>query len=1808
MAENTTHANETAAAGGDQLQSGSYEIIRNRLLTHGKDLRQRLDQLNAARKEVFGAIETKLLASERITTDNNCVPRDMVCIGSKILFGYNVFIGLRSETVLTDVFAVYDWQDGAFNRTDLKLIEQDKFITDFKNLYKYYRQTVFAKFAVIGPHLFMVFRIGKSVTDVKTFKWLLRGDELVYLDNRSDHEFVFPPQHEFEWRRTTQDMHRGGANPHISIEDRIFVETVGGDLTVKIEDNTASGEGIYAEPVDNADQTLSDAEIYYAIVGNIILLKILPYQETRYRYLVYNEKVQQCTRIDAIREACVLLPDDHGLIFPRGCYLQTGERKQFDTDLKDMVYEKRIDSPNGEDYLYIFFNREQGAYVLLSYNLIEQKVATPIVCHGYLIMKDGTLLYFKDDGEPKKHHAVQTWQTPYYGPDHAIPVQQESELYKIGNKDIVKCMAECTELLNLSGKEESFVNLYIDISRKAQDILDSYFWIKNAATFTLADPLRQIQEAATAAIEEYEKVVRTRRNTRDQIDKTHKKVREIIDGIDFDTLTGIGQFVEGLSQLRSVRGEVVSLKDLNYTDLELVEALETEVAEVTEKLSGLCVEFLLTEEALTPYQELVAANGEQVKQVSKVTEVRELEQQIGQTATELDMLTEIVSNLKIEDATQTVAIIDNISLVFAELNKVKAVLKNRLNDLATTESKAEFASQIKLIDQTTINYLDVCHTPDKCDEYLTKVVVQLETLESKFADFDEFVLELTDKREEIYNAFESRKAQLVAARNQKAAALMTASERMLKGIENRIRDFADINQINGYFASDLMVERVRETIAKLLELGDSVKADDIKSRLKTLQQDGVRQLKDKQALYEDGETIIRLGDHRFSVNKQPLEGSLVRRDDQLYFHLSGTGFYQHVLDEGLESTRDVWDMQAVSENNRVYRGEYLAYLLLRELKQAPAELDSLRQGGLEAILNRVRQFMAPRYAEGYVKGVHDHDAALILERLIHLESTIGLLRYTSRTRALAAACWDFCSDEERKQLLARKIEGIGHLTRVFEDRQAQQVYIDQLQEILKKAVDANGLFDAQRLPAAAEYLFFELSEGDGFVLSQTAGGLKAAFEEALKQRKSLEHFQDSIASLANDQAGRYRLVRDWIRGYLAACEPALMEYDDEIATLYLESNPARTVVDQSVAVSLEGMLGSHRSITEGRYELNYCHFIERLQRHVAADAPQFITYQKTCQAVVERYSDQLRLDEYKPRVLTTFVRNQLIDKVYLPLIGDNLAKQIGSEGADKRTDRQGLLLLISPPGYGKTTLMEYVANRLGLIFMKINGPAIGSRVTSFDPEEAPNAAAREELAKLNTAFEMGDNVMIYVDDIQHTSPEFLQKFISLCDAQRRVEGVYNGRSRTYDLRGKRVCVVMAGNPYTESGEKFKIPDMLANRADTYNIGDIVGDNYDTFVMSYLENCLTANPVLSKLAVRSQADVYTIMQLAETGQKEGMEFEGSYSADELNEFVETMKKLFVVRNVVLRVNQEYIRSAAQSDAYRTEPPFLLQGSYRNMNRIAGRVVPLMNEQELWTLIFASYEQDAQTLTSGAESNLLKFRELTDRLTDDQARRWADIKRTFNRNLLLGGDTEDKAAQIVRMLGSFGDGLTAIRETLAAGVGAMSQAAAKPLAEPVTQVDQQAPLREVVDRLGDMVAAVREKGDGETQQMQANIHAVVEKMSEVAAAIKDQQQLFLQQQQIHDATEIKQDADMLLSVLEEQYKTMQTWLMRVVRNKEGREKYVQELVDRFGFMVTGYSQLIDFLKEHYQVTPPVSEADKKPDKSKRAESGRNKKSPS
>jgi MoxR-like ATPase len=1639
---NPTPAIKENPAKEAHLEEGTYEIIRNRLRKQGNELRTRLDTLNHKRREVFGSIETRLLATERITTDNNCVPIDMVPVNDLFVFGYNVHMGLKTETSISDVFSVYCYQNHSFVQQPLDLIADKRFEEDFKNLYKYYRNTQFAKFALLGQRLFMIFQVGKSQDDIKTFKWVIEGDKLTYVDNRSEGEFSYPDQYQFKWKRTSREARREGKFPHISIADRVFVETIGGDLTIKIENNTASGEGIYSEEVKHNDQTLDDAEIFYAIIGSIIVLKIKPFQENEYRYIVYNEKIRQARRIDSLKDSCVFLPDDHGIIFANGYYLQTGEYKLFDTQMANMLFEKRIASPNGEDFLYVFYSKVTGIYELLSYNLIEQKVAIPIICHGYSIFENGELCYFKGEDEPKKHHVVQIWQTPYVDPNFPLHTSDsESYLYKIGNKDVVRAMAECNELLTLIDRDDSYANLYLDLVKMSTDIIDSYHWLNKEETLRLIEPLAEVKQSASTAIEEFEKVTRIKKNTAVEVERVTGKITKLFADIKRQQPESIDYFVRFLAELRTLRGETISLKSLRYIAIASIESKEKEIEAYTIKLSDECVQFLLKENALVPYHQKVTLLQEHINKIEKVIDASKTEEEITKTSQELEMLIDVVSNLKIEDATQTTRIIDNISSIYAHFNQIKAALKRKRQELVGIEGKAEFASQLKLIDQGVANYLDISKTPQKCDEYITKLMVQLEELEGKFTEFEEFTEKITEKREEIYNAFESKKLSLVEARNKRATSLLQSAERILKGIGNRVTSFANTSEINGYFASDLMVDKVRDIIKQLIEIGDTVKSDDIQSRLKTAQEEAIRQLKDRQELFVDGASIIKFGDFKFSVNTQPLDLTMVYRNGDMYYHLTGTNFFEKVTDSAFNNSRNVWEQSLVSENKQVYRAEYLAYQLIKKAQEA--EKTSVSNGMQylttevlhklidEELLSYIQKFMAPRYNEGYIKGVHDYDTRILLRALLNFTQTIDLLKYPSPARACASLYWQYFADAEHKLLMYHRLKGVGIILQVFPKTREFGGIIEELQAEIAAFSRENKLFSETFALEAGEYLFYEITRSDSFIANAEAADLYNQFMDYLATNHSADRYHNSIETLENTPIARYKLIKKWLGAYIDFIhQEAKREYLDETAVLlYGEDLEKKTVIQLSLKSEIEGLQGSHAVIENGRYQLDYNSFMTKLKLFDTQVVPQFSHFQDTKKKLLEDFKQDLRLEEFKSHVLTSFIRNKLIDQVYLPMIGANLAKQIGTADDTKRTDRMGMLLLISPPGYGKTTLMEYIANRLGIVFMKINGPAIGHKVTSLDPAEAPNASAREEIEKLSLALEMGDNVMLYLDDIQHCNPEFLQKFISLCDAQRKIEAVYKGKSRTYDLRGKKVCVVMAGNPYTESGEKFQIPDMLANRADIYNLGDIIGNADEAFKLSYIENSLTSNPVMQRLSNKSHVDVFAMVRLAQTGSKDGITYEASHSAEEINEYVSVLKKLLVIQETILKVNKEYIHSAAQADEFRTEPPFKLQGSYRNMNKMADKVVALMNDQELEMVIQTHYENEAQTLTTGAEANLLKFKELIGKITPTEQKRWEDIKATYVKNKKMRGlGTDNQVGQVVLTMESISEGLQGIKQAL------------------------------------------------------------------------------------------------------------------------------------------------------------------------------------
>jgi hypothetical protein len=102
----------------------------------------------------------------------------------------------------------------------------------------------------------------------------------------------------------------------------------------------------------------------------------------------------------------------------------------------------------------------------------------------------------------------------------------------------------------------------------------------------------------------------------------------------------------------------------------------------------------------------------------------------------------------------------------------------------------------------------------------------------------------------------------------------------------------------------------------------------------------------------------------------------------------------------------------------------------------------------------------------------------------------------------------------------------------------------------------------------------------------------------------------------------------------------------------------------------------------------------------------------------------------------------------------------------------------------------------------------------------------------------------------------------------------------------------------------------------------------------------------------------------------------------------------------------------------------------MNKMAEKVAAVMNDQELESLIDDHYRGEAQTLTTGAESNLLKLAEIRDRQSEEQKQRWEEIKKGFQRIQVMGSSEEDPAVRVLGQLGLMGETLQAIDQTLGA----------------------------------------------------------------------------------------------------------------------------------------------------------------------------------
>ena len=1357
MADKESVTNQAVAEGG------SYELIQRRLTALGSDLNSQIKQLNEQRIATFGSTDMKVEARVRVRTEHNCVARDIAAIGDTLLFGYNVFLGLKRNITIADVFSLHKVQEnnGEFEIVDLPVegsfLADPEFVRDFDELYTYYKKTFLTHVYRQGSKVFAVFRIGERIDDIRVFQWGIDADQQVsYIDNRGERDIKQPENFDFEWHSVSREQQEQGKHPHYNLFDTLFVEAIGGSITLKVENNTEDGQGIYSEPVDDEHQSLDDADIEYAKVGELILLKIKPYREQQTRHLIYNSKTQQVLRQDAIEHACIQLPEDHGIIFPGGYYLQNGEHKSFEDNAEDLQLHNVIKSPNGEDFLYVFYEPNEGQYALFGYNLITRTLQNPIYGHGQSIYNNGRAVVFSAESEPSRVHAMQIWQTPFCSEEHASAQPADNSFFgKIGNPELVRGVSDLYGVVKLISVQEPSAQHFNDLVKESKQLFDKYHWLDEAELTALNELLKQVVTTSELVLDEFEKVASIKANSDEVMGQARQKLDAFSKQLQTPGFDTPMQFVESLAELSQFKGELISHKDLRYVDVEEIDNMEASLDEITLGLSQATADFLQQDQALAPFQNKIAELESEVESSESITALKPIRASIEELVSGLELLNHTMLSLEIEDSRQRTRILEDISGVFSQINRVKASADLAAKNVGSEEARAEFGARFKLLGQSVTSGLNAADTPQACDQQLSQILIQLEELESQFSDYDEFYSEILAKRDEIYDNFEQHKQQLMDAQQRRCLNLMTAAERIIEGVVRRSQSFDDQDKLNSFFAGDPMVAKLRQLVTQLRELDDHVRADDIEARTKNAKEQGIRALRDKTDIYSADGSLVKIGDHQFTVNKQKLELTLLPREDTMAVHISGSEYFEDLPANVFAGTEHLWQQALVSESDNVYRAEYLAATILFEAeKQGKESIDKLKAAiADDSLVSLVRKAAEPRYQEGYDKGVHDADAALMLTKLLTLRDSIGLLAFPAKERRLALSYFAKHLTENAQQDLVQRCHNLHLMEETFGGSQLRHQLVAELAGQLKQYQNSESWLGADT-ELAASYLLQELAQAQvNFVVKEHSAGLVNQLQTQLKHKGLEKQIQTALAGCTNLEQ-QYQLHLAWLQSFVSHQE--IKTNEDELieaATMLTLANEGEFYTSKAETDGVvEGLLGQHANISDRKLTINYQEFISRLRHYINEQVPAFKQYHLKKQQVLEVQRDRLRLEEFKPSALSSFVRNKLINDVYFPIIGTNLAKQIGAAGNNKRSDLMGLLLLISPPGYGKTTLIEYVASKLGMTFVKVNCPSIGHDQLSLDPAQANNSTARNEVEKINLAFEMGNNVMLYLDDIQHTNP------------------------------------------------------------------------------------------------------------------------------------------------------------------------------------------------------------------------------------------------------------------------------------------------------------------------------------------------------------------------------------------------------------------------------------------------------------------------
>ena len=127
-----------------------------------------------------------------------------------------------------------------------------------------------------------------------------------------------------------------------------------------------------------------------------------------------------------------------------------------------------------------------------------------------------------------------------------------------------------------------------------------------------------------------------------------------------------------------------------------------------------------------------------------------------------------------------------------------------------------------------------------------------------------------------------------------------------------------------------------------------------------------------------------------------------------------------------------------------------------------------------------------------------------------------------------------------------------------------------------------------------------------FVVSREANKIYNGFINYLHEKNAYDEFVLSLKNSKRDIEGTFYLVKEWINAYrlddldnlelIDLDDGEIYEILDEVIVIIIENeaNIGR-LVSVDTKTTLEGLVGTHKLIIEGKYKLSYTGFINKLK-------------------------------------------------------------------------------------------------------------------------------------------------------------------------------------------------------------------------------------------------------------------------------------------------------------------------------------------------------------------------------------------------------------------------------------------------------------------------------------------------------------------------------------------------------------------------------------------------------------------------------------